>query len=745
MIREILYNPVLPQIQIFSIWVVLVALALLNVWRLRGTARWHSRFFLTLLRVGVISGLCFLLLRPMEEINRGVFGQRPVFTILVDTSKSMDTKDCDERSRIDVVSEHLREGYKGFLNDLSRSFDIRYAEFSEEFGVTTLGELAEGVEPKGEKSDLNSALVNAANSLQGRQTAGMLLVSDGRDNETGEVASAASYLKSLNLPVWSTTVGATGEAKDVFLSARINQSFLFKEQEGQIQVDLSQTGYKGWYVQVELLREGEPVGLKQVMFKSGAERVTFPVKEENKGTYKYTVRAEPLHEESDPGNNERSVFVRVVDDRTKVLVVEAQPYWDSKFMLRTLQADPNLEVTSIFYINKEKIFAVTQRDSNKDGASESVPSQVRLPKTKEELFQYDCVILGKDIDSVFSAEELKLFKDYLEERGGSLVYARGKSYTFRNEVLAELEPVVWGEGEAGEGRFQLTSAGSVNPIFEFGPNRNSDLVIRELPEMVSVTRVKEEKSLAVILARTQEPGSGRELATIAYERYGKGKVMSIGTAGLWRWSFMPRDLSEYDDVYARFWGQMIRWLVYGSDFLPGQDITFKTDKNSFSLGEPVPLVIQTKLVDRESYHPRIELTAPDGTIHEVVPTSDEYQPTLFSARYLPDKEGEYTAVLHNNLGEPKEDTVRFTVYSDSVEQRFVSSNEDLMAQISSITGGESLSMDEWNTLPQRARDFTVASAPKVEPEDIWDKLSIFSLLMGVLGFEWLLRRKAGLL
>jgi len=144
-------------------------------------------------------------------------------------------------------------------------------------------------------------------------------------------------------------------------------------------------------------------------------------------------------------------------------------------------------------------------------------------------------------------------------------------------------------------RFALTAQGKSNPIFNYDPHdRTSDVIIRELPSMTSVTKVINEKSLAVVLAQTKTGGPGREVATVAYQRYGKGKVMSIGASGLWQWGFLAEDLQEYDDVYGRFWGQMIRWLVSDSEFLPGQDISFVIDKNNCKPGDTVHIGVGPK-------------------------------------------------------------------------------------------------------------------------------------------------------
>ena len=180
---------------------------------------------------------------------------------------------------------------------------------------------------------------------------------------------------------------------------------------------------------------------------------------------------------------------------------------------------------------------------------------MKLPRTKEELFKYDCILLGREMDQVFSAKELKLLRDYLVERGGSVIFARGKSYSDSNSNIEKIEPVIWEDEILENARFELTAQGRDSPLFSFDKNKSSDLVLRELPSMISVTRVKQSKSLSVILAKTRTGDGMKEIAAITYQRYGKGKVMSIGTTGLWRWAFMPEHLEEYDDVYQKFWSQ----------------------------------------------------------------------------------------------------------------------------------------------------------------------------------------------
>ena len=47
-------------------------------------------------------------------------------------------------------------------------------------------------------------------------------------------------------------------------------------------------------------------------------------------------------------------------------------------------------------------------------------------------------------------------------------------------------------------------------------------------------------------------------------------------------------------------------------------------------------------------------------------------------------------------------------------------------------------------LPKRVRQFEELSREKLKAQDIWDRLSVFSLLAGLLAVEWFLRRRLGL-
>ena len=746
---NIIFDPLFSVPLLLGIGAVTALVVLLVYAR---TARGMHRFLriaLVLMRVGVLCGLIVLLMRPMALIPQEETRDKPALSVLVDTSQSMNTKDVENQSRYEAAVGALQAKKNSLLTKLGRNYEVQLFSFDKGLRRTALRFLADSKQVEGRETHIGAALTDSVKGGANNRTRGILLLSDGRSNELdpqSSMRSAARYLRTLKVPVWTVPVGTASEVKDIHVLARLNSNFLLAGQPASVNVSLMGTGYTDWTANIHLYREDKLVTSKQVMLENGHAETSFPIREEQRGTFQYRVEVDPLAGESDPENNKRSVIARVIDDKTRVLVVEARPHWDSKFLLRTLRADMNVEVTSIFYINPDKTFAVVEKLSEDKTTEKTVMPGLQMPRTREELRKYDCIFLGKDIDEVFTSGELKLLQEYIGDDGGSVVFFRGKPYAGNSPELAKIEPVRWGDGTLTDAHFELTEEGKANPIFDYGSRgKASDVIIRELPAMTSVTRVTDEKSLAVVLARVEEGRRSEQIATVVYQRYGKGKVMSIGASGLWQWGFLPERLEQYDDIYGRFWSQMIRWLVSGSEFLPGRDVSFQIDKSTYRPREMIRMTVSAKLVERSRYKPRIELAQPDGRKVRLTPEPRQDNEAVYVAQFAPETEGEYEAILFSNIGKPEKDMVRFTVYDDSVEQRCVQADREMMNLIAEVTGGEMLEVAELDALPDKMQAFETLARERVKPKDIWDRLPVFSMLICVLGVEWFLRRASGLL
>ena len=84
-------------------------------------------------------------------------------------------------------------------------------------------------------------------------------------------------------------------------------------------------------------RAGAPAGPFRAQ---GRAEARFDVQQARPGLYRYDARVEPAPGEVILVNNAESFLLRVVDEPIRVLILEGKPYWDAKFLTRTLARTP---------------------------------------------------------------------------------------------------------------------------------------------------------------------------------------------------------------------------------------------------------------------------------------------------------------------------------------------------------------------------------------------------------------------
>ena len=716
-------------------------------WELRKRAGRHVG--LLLLRSLVALLLAFILLNPVARRAEPARAVKSPFLLLLDTSRSMETPDggAERETRWQAAKRFVLED-RALLDALSLRYELRVYGFDSRATARTLEALRQVTRPPGERTGIGDALAQAVN---GARPAGMpaagdaparggaLLVSDGRDNGGGFPLDAARASKALGFPVYTLCIGKETKGRDLLLLARRPQVFASPGQTVELAAEIRNTGIGSVPVQVELLREGRKVAAQTVTTAPGTREVAFPVTETGKGFTRYTLACSVVRGETNSGNNRANVFLNVLDTRARVLLLEGSPSWDSKFLAQTLRSDPTITLDSIYQLTNTRPFAFS--------GSPDRP-ELRVPRTLQDFAHYDVVMLGKGFESFFDAAGTEALKRWVSEKGGHIVFLRGRSDEGA-AGLRELEPVDYDEKELDQTRVRLTEAGRTHPGFAFSLNEDSQTVVQKLPNLISASRVRGEKALAVVLARAQDEkatdANAPEMALLAYQRYGQGKTVAIVGQGLWRWAFLPPELESYGRVYTEFWTQMVRWLVSDSDFLPGQNISLRTDRTSYANKETVTLLGFLRGA-KPAALPQITLTTPDEKTVKLVPASGSGGGADFTATFRPIRPGEYIATVPPPAGREKSApaTAAFTVYPGQAEDENRSADPALMRQMAAAGGGQALTPADLKTLPEKLRAAELASTRTDEARTAWDRGWVLALLVGLLTTEWLLRRRIGL-
>ena len=152
-------------------------------------------------------------------------------------------------------------------------------------------------------------------------------------------------------------------------------------------------------------------------------------------------------------------------------------------------------------------------------------------------------------------------------------------------------------------------------------------------------------------------------------------------------------------------------------------------------------LISTRNLDRAVYQPKLIISGDKKTV-EVEPRA---RGENFVAEAGPFPPGTYRVTLRNNIGRPAELSQSVEVTSSSIEKRELSADPELMQQLAKVSGGAVIEARDVARMPEIVRHWEAARLLSHHQETIWDRWWFLAALLAVLGAEWWLRRREGLL
>ena len=707
-----------------AIALTLMALAMFRWWRERrgGTA--------LILRTAIVSAIVVVMLNPQLMISRQR-AEKPEVIILLDSSASMATRDVNSESRFAAATKTL--GDSATLAKLNKEFVLDFRKFDRVAHPAELSRLM-NTTPDGDASEIGKLLMSAVSDLGNTKAqAGVLLVSDGRATAP-DTLDAAQLALARSVPLWTWTVGGSVPRRDLWIETPSSEALAFSGEEVDLTATLHADGYPNRSFKVDLLTNERIVATRELLpDTNGVARISLRVKAPDTGEQRYVFRVPPEPDEVDTANNERAVFLRAVGNKVRVLVAEGQPFWDTKFLVQSLKRNTNVELTAVYRLSATRHVAVVSATG-----TETRTEQDLFPRTADAMNAFDVIVLGRGADAFFDANTESLLTDFVARRGGSLVFARGKPYGGRFQSLAKFEPLAWGDGTVSGVKLRPTASGKDNPIFDLGTAGTLDELLERLPALDQASVTLGEKPLAIVLANAvQQDGP----VLIAYQRYGQGRTISLNAGGLWHWAFRESGQDESEIAYQRFWVSLLQWLLGGSEFLPGSDVALTSARRYYNSEQPMQFLISTRNFDRTIYQPHLVISG-NGKATEVEPRA---RGESFIAEAGPFAPGTYQVSLKNNVGKPAELLQSIEVVSSSVEKRELSADPETMRQLAEISGGAVVTAKDVARLPEIVRRWDAARELSHRRHPAWDRWWLLAGVFALLGAEWWLRRREGLL
>jgi uncharacterized membrane protein len=702
----------------------------------RAKSGFRHRLVLTVLRLAVLSLVLFCLFRPVLVVKAAV-PQQNFLGILIDDSRSMQIADVNGQARSAFVKQNLTGPEATALKALSSRFVLRNFKFSASAQrLASPDDLTFG----GAQTKLGTALDGARQELAGLPLAGLVVVTDGADTTDAELSEALLALKAANVPVFTVGLGRETLTKDVQIDRVSTPTAALKGTSLMVDALVTQTGYAGETVTLDVEDEGRIVGSQPVRLPADGDPVSVRVRftATEAGPRIFRLKVAPQAGEVVTQNNQRDVQIDIRDRRERILYYEGEPRFEMKFARQAIKDDPNLQLVTLQRTAENKHLRL-------DIDAAGVELAGGFPKTREELFAYRGLVLGSVEASAFTADQLRMIAEFVDVRGGGLLLLGGhRSFAeggYTGTPVAEVMPVVIGKGNdaLAELKVHPTRAGEAHAVTQLGDTEQASADRwKTMPPLTSVNAIEGIKPGATTLLSASDERR-RERVVLAYQPYGRGKAIAFPVQDSWHWQ-MDASMRLDDQTHENFWRQLLRWLVDGvPDTVETRPLTDRVEA-----GQPVALtadVVDQRFVELNDAAVVAHVKAPSGKVTDVPLQWTGERNGQYRASFPTSETGWYEAKLDatregKSVGSA---VVHVRTAPDDAEYFDAAMHAPLLKRIAQDTGGRFYPANALTTLSDDMK-YSGRGVTAVEERELWHMPALLLALMVIVCAEWSLRR-----
>lgn len=686
----------------YSLWLapLCIALGITGAWFLyrhaAGQHGWSMRLVWALgtIRALVLALLAFFLLEPMVRIFlREV--RKPVIVIAHDGSSSL-------LAAGDTVA--LRTAYRPALEALRE----KLGKDHEVRGFTYGGDLREGIDfaQQEGRTDIDRVFREVYDRFAGPDLGAVIIDGDGIYNTGRDPRLSA---ERLGVPVFAIALGDTTVRPDLVLRNVDHNRITYLGNEFPVVARVDARHFDGRRTRVAVLRDGKELVGKdlQVNGDPSVTEIPFLVKADRPGLQRLVVRVAVQEGEASRENNEQTVYVDVLDDRQKILVLAQGPHPDVAALRESLDALEGYG-TEVAYAAG---YQGTPEDYDLIILHQLPSSYAMIQPVLKRIAEKNIptwTILGQNTDF-----------NQVNALDGGVAIENGQRMT--NDAQAGMNPdfalfTFDAEDARAFERFPPLQV----PIGTYELGRGASALMFQ-----KVGVVKTRYPLMVL-----QPQGERHSATLCGE-------------GLWRWRLADQQLSGGHAHFDRFVHKTVAYLALKQD-----KSRFRVrHAQEFAQGEKV--IIEAELYNA-SYEP---VNMPEASIALKDESGKDLAYTfsrkgtgyMLEAGTLPP--GRYTWKAGTTLdGERLTSTGEFLVKELVTERLSTVADHGLWAGISARTLGVMVHADELDKLVEAIgaqRTIVPRSYAHASFSDLIGLPWLFFLLLALLTVEWAVRRRSG--
>ncbi|MHC2068559.1 glutamine amidotransferase [Bremerella sp. T1] len=710
-------------------------------------------WILTGLRFAVIMLIALTLLRPtwVRTIKET---QSSLLVLMFDSSRSMSVPDAaDGISRWDAQKQTLQR-LAPELASLGDDVDVALYQFDENAQrlETVDGQVQLPSNPEGRFTDIGSSIAEVMQQNLGKKLAGVILLSDGAQRvytPKVEMQQAARDLARLETPLHTVTYGKAidpSQARDVAVETLADHYTVFVKNEVAIKSSIHIQGMANLPVPVQLIIE-DSQGQKTIV---ETQEVTTPKVEETvdvtfrytpqaSGQFKVSVLVPDQEGELVTKNNVLSAYLNVLEGGLKILYLEGRTVDrpEQKWLRQVVAESADMELDFRWIDRRRRdLWPVNLTDEIKNG-------------------KYDVFIIGDVDSSALSPETLDLLAAQVEDGKGLIMLGGFHSFGaggYQTTVMQNVLPVEMSRFDRQDFdapiRTDMHIAGPITIVASenhflssLGTDEEGTPAFTAVPSLSGANKIVGPKRRGVTILESQ---SGQPLLVAG--EYGLGRTLAFTADSTWRWVMAGKG-----SIHKRFWRQVVLWLAR-KDGLESRDVWVQLGQRRYVPGAPITF---TAGANTQSGDPvqgatfETHLIAPDGTRSPIrtLPGDSVIEGSLNAGESMGDYTIEVVAkqngtTLGTGLG-------RFFVYDQDLELSDPSARPSQLAALSAITkdvGGRTWTPEELPQLIEQIKNRPPETEVEVQTKWTWpesgrDSWINLMLIVGLLGWEWYLRKR----
>jgi hypothetical protein len=644
-------------------------------------------------RTVVVFLIAFLLLGPILRLITNEY-EKPSWVFLVDSSSSVG--EVMDSVAIAKLGNELNQTKASIEN---AGYEVKWKDLT--------GNEITAIKANGQTSDLNKGIQNIVHEFEGKNLAGVVLVSDGIYN-----SGTSPLYTPVRVPIYSVGLGDTTARMDLVLKNVAFNKVAYQGNRFPLKAQVLVQGIENQDVLVTIMKDGK--ALVNQNKNTGSKSLVdfdFQLDAVDKGIQRYDISIKPLAQESNLRNNAMSVFIDVVDGKKKIVLIAPAPHPDIKALRTVVEKNSNYE----FVVH---IPGVAEADA------------AYLKPGGAELF-----IFHQAVDQ--ASKTMAIFNS-IYKGSASILLMIGNQTNLR-QLAANKVPIQF----EFNGQWDDVTPIINNEFRDFGfPENSNGVFSRYPPVQVPFGKFTYPPKASVLLYQRIGSVTTDRPMLLTWEEDSQ-KISALIGEGLWRWRLSEFADNGNTDMFDDLFSKLVQYLSTLEDKRKFRSFALQ---NEFSDSEPV-------VIESQVYNDLFELVY--GNTIQLQLRDEQGKVSNYSYTTSPGgsryrmgglKEGVYRFKATTKLNDKTEEVNgQFLVKAQNMEAQNLTADFGLLRKLSSETGGKFYKADALASLSADVSKTKAASL--IHSDETFNQLInlkwVFFLLLALISAEWFLRKYLG--